>query len=124
MSAEVEQLRTLTQAEFDRFARLSGDDNPIHVDPAYAAGTRFGRTVAHGLFLCTILRGLAAQLAPGGLCCQDIRFPAPTFADEPMRFTARLLRQADGIGHIAVSATRIADGTVTCDGTMDLELHR
>lgn len=115
--------RTLTQAEFDRFARLSGDDNPIHVDPAYAAGTRFGRTVAHGLFLCTILRGLAGRLAPGGLRHQDIRFPAPTYAGEPMRFSARLLGREDGIGRIAVSATRIADGIVTCDGTMDLELH-
>ena len=37
--------RTLTQGDFDAFATLSGDDNPIHVDPAFAARTRFGRTL-------------------------------------------------------------------------------
>ena len=33
--------RVLTQDEFDAFAKLSGDDNPIHVDPDFSARTRF-----------------------------------------------------------------------------------
>ncbi|MQP64576.1 hydratase [Niveispirillum sp. SYP-B3756] len=108
--------RTLTQADFDLFARLSGDDNPIHVDPGFSARTRFGRTVAHGLLLCTILRGLAGRLLPGAvLLGQDIRFPAPTYAGEPMRFSATLTGQ-----QIAVSVTRRADGVVTCDGTFEM----
>ena len=45
-----------TQRQFDEYARLSGDDNPIHVDAAFAAGTRFGRTVAHGMFLFSVLQ--------------------------------------------------------------------
>jgi len=108
--------RTLTQADFDLFARLSGDDNPIHVDPGFSARTRFGRTVAHGLLLCTILRGLAGRLLPGAvLRTQDIRFPAPTYAGEPMRFSAALAGQ-----QITVSVTRLADGVVTCDGTFEM----
>lgn len=102
--------RTLTQDEFDRFARLSGDDNPIHVDAAFSARTRFGRTVAHGVFLTMILRSLAAQLAPGAaLSAQAAQFPAPTFAGEPMRFSAEA-SSAD----IVARATRIADGETTC----------
>jgi len=42
---------TPTQADFDAFAAVSGDDNPIHVDPEFSAHTRFGRTVAHGMLL-------------------------------------------------------------------------
>ena len=40
-----------TQEEFDLFARISGDDNPIHVDPEFSARTRFGRTVSHGMLI-------------------------------------------------------------------------
>src|SRR5690606_41700541 len=43
--------RVVTQRDFDRFASLSRDDNPIHCDPAFASGTHFGATVAHGMFL-------------------------------------------------------------------------
>lgn len=109
--------RTLTQAEFDLFARLSGDDNPIHVDPDFSARTRFGRTVAHGVFLYSILRGLADRLAPGGRqAAQEVRFPAPTYAGEPMRFEAWVESQTSDGAEIGIRATRIADGVVTCDG--------
>ena len=43
--------RTLTQQDFDLFAKLSGDSNPIHVDPEFSARTRFGKTVSHGMLL-------------------------------------------------------------------------
>ncbi len=58
--------KTFTQADFDAFAALSGDDNPIHVDPDFSARTRFGRTVAHGALLCSVLRGLVEEIVPGG----------------------------------------------------------
>lgn len=113
--------RSLTQAEFDLFARLSGDDNPIHVDPGFSARTRFGRTVAHGLYLCSILRGLAGQLSPGSRqLAKDVRFPAPTYTGEVMRFSASVVGTADGVTHIAVKAARVADGVVTCEGMFDM----
>src|SRR5690606_21346236 len=67
------------QDDFNRFAALSGDANPIHGDAAFAACTRFGRTVAHGVLLETVLRGRAAELAPGlTVTEQALRFSAPT----------------------------------------------
>lgn len=113
--------RSLTQAEFDLFARLSGDDNPIHVDPDFSARTRFGRTVAHGLYLCSILRGLAGQARPGSRqLSKDVRFPAPTYTDEPMRFSVEVVGHEAGVTRIAVLAARIADGTVTCEGIFEM----
>lgn len=43
--------KALTQEKIDRYARASGDFNPIHVDPAFAAATPFGGTIAHGMLL-------------------------------------------------------------------------
>ncbi len=103
---------TFTQEDFDRFARLSGDDNPIHTDPEFAARTRFGRTVAHGLLLCSVLRGLVEQLAPGQtLAEQAVKFTAPTFTGEAMRFTAERAGP-----DILLEVSRVADGQVTCTG--------
>lgn len=47
--------KTLSQEKIDRYARASGDFNPIHVDPAFAAQTPFGGTIAHGMLLLAYL---------------------------------------------------------------------
>ena len=64
--------RALTQRDFDRFAALSGDHNPIHTDPAFARGSALGATVAQAMLLYGLLdaalsRRLAARLARGDL---------------------------------------------------------
>ncbi len=43
--------KTITQADIDRYARVSGDFNPIHISPEYARSTPLGTTVAHGMLL-------------------------------------------------------------------------
>ena len=109
--------RALTQSDFDAFARLSGDDNPIHVDPEFSAQTRFGRTVSHGMLLGTVLRGLLDQLVPGSRqVSQKLMFPSPTFTDEPMRFSATV-KSDDGRHLVAeLNCERIEDGVITCAG--------
>ena len=44
----VEYVRTVTEADVVEFARISGDDNAIHLDEAFGKRTRFGGRVAHG----------------------------------------------------------------------------
>lgn len=53
--------RTITETDIVQFAGLSGDFNQIHTDAVYAAGTVFGRRVAHGLLVLSIVSGLAVQ---------------------------------------------------------------
>ena len=115
--------RTFTQEDFDRFARLSGDANPIHVDPQFAADSRFGRPVAHGMLLLTVLRGLVARLAPGGRVAeQQVMFPAPTFTGEAMSFSATLQDQAPHGLDVDLEVRRLADGEVTCRGSCRVAL--
>jgi acyl dehydratase len=73
-----------TQEQFDEFARLSADDNPIHVDSTFAAGTRFGRTVAHGMFLFSVMSAELARAEGFRPVYQELLFNGPTFAGEPM----------------------------------------
>jgi acyl dehydratase len=108
--------RRLTQADFDRFAALSGDDNPIHVDPAFAAKTRFKRTVAHGMLLYGVACAALGEHFPGAVqLSQTLMFPAPTFAGDELTVVLEPL-EAQG-NHIRVATTiRNPSGEAVCQG--------
>jgi len=47
--------RPIPQQDIDAYARLSGDDNPIHVDAAAAAASPYGGRIAHGLLTLSMI---------------------------------------------------------------------
>ena len=111
--------RTFDQRDFDRFATLSGDDNPIHVDPEFAARTRFGRTVCHGMLLySTICRALTDALGPGFVQReQELRFVTPTYTGEEVavRLEVTPLQMESGLADVGTVVTR-PDGSIACQG--------
>ena len=50
--------RTVREADILEFAGLTGDSHPQHVDPVWAAGSRFGEQIAHGLLVLSFAVGL------------------------------------------------------------------
>jgi len=111
-------VHVFSQADFDLFARLSGDNNPIHTDTDFSHDTRFGRTVAHGLLLCSVLRGLIDRLKPGSrLSEQAVMFPAPTYANEQMQFSVTVMGSRDDETELQLEVKRLDDDIVTCQGT-------
>ena len=101
------ETRTFSQGDFNRFAALSGDDNPIHVDPDFAEQTRFGGTVAHGMFLYGIVCGLLGSRLPGAgsvQLSQGLMFPSPTYVGEEASIHLRVIQLEQ---HIATLSTEI-----------------
>lgn len=112
--------RTFTQENFNLFAELSHDDNPIHVDPAFAATTRFDGTVAHGMMLYGMILGVLSENFPGARQLeQDLVFPKPTYANLEMTIRLEVTElQADSKqARIATTLTR-PDGENSCEGQM------
>lgn len=85
--------RIFSQKDFDDFAKLSGDFNPIHIDPEFSLNSGFGKTVAHGIFLKTCLSGaLEREVGEYTLHSSEIMFPAPTFTKVPMIISAKIVK--------------------------------
>ena len=110
-------VKVFSHVDFDAFALLSGDNNPIHTDPGFCAGTRFGRTVAHGLLLFSVLRGQIDHLLPGRQLSEvAVMFPAPTYAGESMQFAVTVTGHSDDGLELQLEVKRMDDDVVTCQG--------
>lgn len=75
-----ERATTVTETHLVLFAGLTGDFNPLHVDAAAAARSRFGGRVAHGILTAGFVSALLGTELPGPGCVylgQSLRFPAP-----------------------------------------------
>ncbi len=93
-----------------QFADLSGDHNPIHVDDAYAAKTRFGRRIAHGMIAGALIsRSLVECIGMGGIYLgQSMKFVNPVFIDDTIIVTIKILavRKEKGIATVETNVTK------------------
>ena len=90
--------RRCTQEDVDAFARLSGDQNPIHLDEAFAARTPFRGRIAHGLLVEALASGLAWELGIFretivALSRIEIEFVAPVRPPVGLRLVLRVLER-------------------------------
>ena len=95
---QVEHL--VDEAAIARYAEISGDHNPLHVDPAFAAAGPFGVIVAHGpIALQTVFEAVAAWLGTDGVpqgVTIDVAFRGPVPAGSVV-----VCRAEDVIEHAA-----------------------
>ena len=87
----------VTQEAIDDFARVTGDDQWIHLDVERARQTPFGGTIAHGYYTLSLapmfsyrmfsLEGFAFGVNYG---LNRVRFPAPMPVGDRLRMRAKL----------------------------------
>ena len=112
--------RQFSQSEFDRFAALTRDHNPIHVDPQFSARTRFGRTVAHGMLLYSTINRVLNTLLPGPGTLQvkqEMVFRHPTYTQTEITVRLEVIRIRSENEPIEIKTTiHLPDGNPACDG--------
>lgn len=72
--------RTVTEADLVLFAGISGDMNPVHMNERYAAKTRFGGRIVHGMLSASLLSTAISSKLPGPgtiYLQQNLTFRAP-----------------------------------------------
>src|SRR3989442_14991316 len=86
--------KTVTEEDVVGFARVTGDDQRLHLDDAFAAKTRFGKRIAHGMLSAGFISAaLGTKLAPGALVVylsQQLRFLRPVKIGDTVRAIAEV----------------------------------
>lgn len=94
--------RKVTDELVRKFAEVSGDYNPIHLDEEFAKTTRFGRRIAHGMlsgaFISAVL-GYEFKERKIVYLSQSMKFTAPVYLDDTVTATATVtnIREDKGI---------------------------
>jgi acyl dehydratase len=108
------QGRTITECDIVRFAGISGDYNPLHMDHEFAHRSLFKRRIAHGALTFSVLTGFWDQL---GIIKETVvafygidsmRFIHPVFIGDTL---AALIEVID-------KEERVTDGIVTLKNEM------
>ena len=100
----------VTQDAIDEFARVTGDDQWIHIDPERAKETPFGGTIAHGYYTLSLapmfsykmfkVDGFAFGVNYG---LNRVRFPAPLPVGDKVRMRAKLAAVEDVPGGVQIT---------------------
>lgn len=75
---------SFVQEDVNRFAQITGDHNPIHLDASYAAGTMFGKPIIHGILGASVLSKILGMHFPGEgtiYLSQQVSFKRPMYVD-------------------------------------------
>ncbi|MDA9191259.1 MaoC family dehydratase [bacterium] len=86
--------RLITNQEIEAFAAISGDHNPLHLDPDYAATTSFGECIAHGMLTGALISAAIAMQLPGPgsvYLSQSLQFKAPVFLGDSLTVTLSVI---------------------------------
>ena len=93
--------KTFTDDDVRRFVEITGDVNPLHVDDAFAAQTRFGRRILHGMLTASIFSTMVGMLLPGTGAVyrtQTLAFLRPVYVGDTV--TAHfVVRAVDRVRH-------------------------
>lgn len=80
MSVSYSQI--ITDFDIRKFAEVSGDRNPIHLDEVYAENSRYKKRIAHGLMTASYFSALFGTRIPGKGCVyvsQSLQFKRPVY---------------------------------------------
>ncbi|MGB9992640.1 SDR family oxidoreductase [Massilia sp. SM-13] len=83
----------ISQRDIDRFVELTGDDNPMHVDAAFAAETQVKTPVAHGMLTASFISTVIGKHLPGPgalWVSQKIEFLSPVRVGDRIEIAAEI----------------------------------
>ncbi len=89
-------VKQIGEADIRRFVELTGDDNPLHVDPDYASETSFKEIVVHGMLGASFISTVIGTKLPGPgalWVSQAMEFNLPVRLGDTLTVTCTVLKK-------------------------------
>ena len=112
-------MKTVMETDVVGFARISGDDNPIHLCDVYASRSRFGERIAHGLYTASLVSAVLGTRLPGPGAVyrsQTVNFHAPVKIGDVVTVTVELVELVPQGRKVRLSCEARVDGRLVLDG--------
>jgi 3-hydroxybutyryl-CoA dehydratase len=119
--------RTVTEADVNTFAELTGDYNPIHVDEEFAQRTRWGGRIAHGMLVAGLVTQTLSALGGEGAVhtSQEVSFRAPVRIGDTVTVTSEVAGKVEEKRRLLIDSTWTnQDGVTVITGKGELLLPR
>ena len=87
--------KRFTDEDVRKFAAISGDKNPVHLDEEYAARTQFKKRIVHGMLTAGLISAVLGTKLPGEgsiYLGQTINFRAPVYLDDAITATVTVIK--------------------------------
>ena len=97
--------REVTAADVEAFARITGDTNPVHLDAVFAAETRFGARIAHGMLAVSYISAVLGTRFPGPgtiYLSQNVTFLKPVYLGDTITATVTVSRYREDKGIVTL----------------------
>lgn len=111
--------KKITESDLTLFAAVTGDFNPVHFDPIYAAQTRFKERIVHGMVLAGLISGVIGMKLPGPgtiYLQQTLQFIAPVKVGEVVTASVEVIELLEK-DRVRLKTTCIKqDGGVALEG--------
>ena len=112
--------KLITERDVIRFAELTGDINPIHMDKLYAEQTVFGERIAHGMLIASLISAVLGIKLPGPgniYVSQSLKFRAPVKFGDIIEAEVEVVEKIPERNRVHLKTTcRNQDGTVVLEG--------
>jgi len=112
--------KEINQDQLNAYAKASGDDNPLHLDSEFAAGTQFGGIIAHGMLTLAFVSEMMAAahgrdwLRSGGL---RVRFKGAAYLGDRVEAFGSLAKERGASRTYSVGVRNSANGQVLITGS-------
>ncbi len=121
LGQSAQTVKTITADNVRAFAEVSGDHNPVHLDPEHAAKTMFKVCIVHGGLMGSLISGLVSKELPGSIVrSMELDFLRPVPVGSTVTSQFEIVELEPRRGFVTLACASIVNGKKAIKGQVKI----